>query len=82
MTEDDALAALAEERATYRDRLPELVRKHEGRFALIKGQNVIGVFSDRSAALEEGYRRFGIVPSLVRQIAASEAVVYLPNVVP
>jgi hypothetical protein len=32
--------------------------------------------------LKEGYRRFGIVPFLVRQIAASEPVVYLPNVVP
>jgi hypothetical protein len=82
MTEEDALAALAEERASYRDRLPELVRKHEGRFVLIKGQNVIGVFSDRSTALQEGYSRFGVVPFLVRQVAASEPVVYLPNVVP
>jgi hypothetical protein len=79
---EDALAELAEERATYRDRLPELVREHEGRFVLIKGQNLVGVFSDRSAALQEGYRRFGIVPFLVRQVAASEPVVYLPNVVP
>jgi hypothetical protein len=79
---DDALTALAEERATYRDRLPELLAKHEGRFVLIKGPSVVGIFSNRSAALQEGYRRFGIVPFLVRQIAASEPVVYLPNVVP
>jgi uncharacterized protein (DUF1330 family) len=51
MTEEDALAALAEETTTYRDRLPELVRKHEGQFVLIKGQNVEGVFNNRSAAL-------------------------------
>jgi hypothetical protein len=81
-TDQDALAALAEERATYFDRLPELVREHEGRFVLIKGQNVAGVFCDHSAALREGYRRFGIVPFLVRQVAATEPVVYLPNVVP
>jgi hypothetical protein len=79
---EDAFAALAEERATYRDRLPELMREHEGQFVLIKGQNVVGVFCDRSAALREGYRRFGIVPFLVRQVTASEPVVYLPNVVP
>ena len=79
---EDALAALAEERATFIDRLPELVKRHEGQFVLIKGQNVVGVFSDRSAALQEGYRRFGIVPFLVRQVAASEPVVYLPKVVP
>jgi hypothetical protein len=80
--DEDALAALAEERATYRDHRSELVREHEGQFVLIKGHNVVGVFSDRSAALREGYRRFGVVPFLVRQVAASEPVVYLPNVVP
>jgi hypothetical protein len=79
---EDPLAELAEERATYFDRLPELVREHEGRFVLIKGHNVVGVFSDHSTALREGYRRFGIVPFLVRQVAATEPVVYLPNVVP
>ena len=75
----DALAVLAEERMAYRDRLPELVRAHEGQFVLIKGQNVIGVFGDHAEALRQGYRRFGIVPFLVRQIAASEPMVSLPN---
>ena len=44
--------------------------------------DVGAVFRDRSEALREGYRRFGVVPFLVRQIAASEPVVYLPNVAP
>jgi hypothetical protein len=77
-----ALAELTEETATYRARLPELLRGQEGQYVLIKGTTIAGVFPDRSAALREGYRRFGIVPFLVRQIAASEPVVYLPNVVP
>jgi hypothetical protein len=83
--EDDAdvsVAALAEEIATYRSRLPELLREHEGQFVLIKGAEIAGIFPDRSAALREGYRRFGVVPLLVRQIAPSEPAVYLPNVVP
>ena len=46
------------------------------------GWNSDRTFFDRSAALREGYRRFGIVPLLVRQIVASDPVVYLPNVVP
>ena len=49
---------------------------------LIKGSDVGGVFRDRSEALREGYQRLGVVPFLVRQIVASEPVVYLPNVVP
>ncbi len=79
---EDALAVLAEEMAAYHDRLPALLREHEGEFVLIKGTDVIGVFHDRSQALREGYRRFGVIPFLVRQITASEPVVYLPNVVP
>ena len=77
-----ALAALAQEMATYRDHLPELLRRQEGQYVLIKGSDVGGVFRDRSEALREGYQRFGVVPFLVRQIVASEPVVYLPNVVP
>jgi hypothetical protein len=76
-----ALAVLAEEMATYRDRLPELLGR-QGQYVLIRGDEVGGVFQDRSEALREGYRRFGIVPFLVRQITASEPVVDLPNVVP
>jgi hypothetical protein len=78
-----ALAAIAEEIATYRNQLPQLLREQAGRFVLIKGADILGTFPDRSAALREGYSRFGVVvPFLVRQISDPEPVVYLPNVVP
>ena len=64
-----SVAALAEEIATYRRCLPELLRQHEGEFVLIKGTEIAGFFPDLSAGLREGYRRFGIVPLLIRQIA-------------
>jgi hypothetical protein len=76
----DRLAEIAQEIATYRVRLPELLA-HEGEFVLIKGDQVIGFFEDFSAALREGYRRFGLVPLLVKKIAAVEPVIYIPNVV-
>jgi hypothetical protein len=75
----DRLAEIAQETATYRARLPELLA-HEGQFVLIKGDQVIGFYEDSSAALREGYRRFGLVPLLVKKIAAVEPVVYIPNV--
>lgn len=78
----DALDVLAEERATFQSRLPDLLRAHAGRFVLIKGQDVVACFDDRDAALREGYRRFGVVSFLVRKVAEEDAVVYLPNVVP
>jgi hypothetical protein len=77
-----ALAALADEIATYQNHLPQLLREQADRFVLIKGADVLGTFPDRLSALREGYRQFGIVPFLVRQIADPEPVVYLPNAVP
>ena len=77
-----ALAVLAEEIATYGHHLPQLLREEAGRFVLIKGADVLGTFPNRSEALREGYRRLGVVPFLVRQVADPEPVVYLPNVVP
>jgi hypothetical protein len=80
--EEEPLTILAEERTAYRRLLPELLRDHEGQYVLIKGTESFGVFPDRSQALREGYRRFDVIPFLVRQITASQPVVYLPNVVP
>jgi hypothetical protein len=77
---EDPVAEIAQEIATYRSRLPELLA-HEGQFVLIKGDQVIGFFGDASAAIREGYRRFGLVPLLVKRITAIEPVVYIPNVV-
>lgn len=79
---DDPLAAMAEERETFRRRLPELLGKHDGQFVLIHGRDVLGVFDDRASALREGYRRFGAIPFLVRQVTATELAVYLPNITP
>lgn len=76
------MAALADEITTYQNHLPQLLREQAGQFVLIRGGNVLGTFPDRSSALREGYRLFGVVPFLVRQIADPEPVVYLPNVVP
>ena len=76
----DPVAEIAQEIATYRARLPELLA-HEGQFVLIKGDQVVGFFEESSAALREGYRRFGLVPLLVKKVAAVEPVVYIPNVV-
>jgi hypothetical protein len=80
---DDSLAAKGREIAPYREHLAQLLRELAGRFVLIKGTDILGTFPDRSAALREGYSRFGVVvPFPVRQIVNLESVVYLPNVVP
>jgi hypothetical protein len=76
-----SLEALADEITTYRARLSEMVKEHEGEFALIKLTEIVGFFPDESSAVREGHSRFGISPFLIKQITASEHVIYIPNVV-
>ncbi len=53
--------------STYRAHLPRLLREHPGQFVLINADDVVGIFPDRSSALQDGYRRFGVVSFLVRE---------------
>ena len=63
---------LREEVAVYETRKNELVGKSEGKFVLIKDDEVIGVFDSESDAIRQGYARFGNVPFLVKQIQKIE----------
>ena len=64
--------ALEREMETYRNKLPELNGENEGRFVLIKGDQVIDVFSSYDDALKAGYTQFGLQPFLVKKIQAIE----------
>jgi hypothetical protein len=56
----ESVMPLAAEWATFRRQLPRLLeRGDEGRFALIQGDTLIGVYDTFDAAEEEGYNRFG-----------------------
>lgn len=65
--------SLADELVTYRDRLGQLL-KDEGRFVLIKGHEVIGIYGSRDEALQQAVERFRDAPVLVKQIVAKEPV--------
>ena len=64
---------LEKEKQTYKVKLPILLAD-EGKFALIKDDNVVGVFDTYADALQEGYRQFGVAPFLVKQIQSVETV--------
>jgi len=64
---------LEREVATYREKLPELLR-YEGRFVLIRKDELIDTFDSYAGAIKHGYEQFGLTPFLVKQIQASEAV--------
>jgi hypothetical protein len=52
--------------------LPRLLGEgQEGRWVLIKGEEIIGIFDTRREALSAGTRRFGLAPLLAEQILRS-----------
>jgi uncharacterized protein with PIN domain len=70
MRETSMSTVLQKEVETYLAEKEELVARGEGKFVLIKGEQVVGLFESQGDALQEGYRRFGKGPFLVKQILA------------
>ena len=56
---------LTEENRIFRENEDSWAEQHEGKFVLIRGDDVVGFFKTSEEALSEGYRRFGTVPFFV-----------------
>jgi hypothetical protein len=69
---------LEREIATYRQRLPELLA-HRGKYVVIHGEEVVGVFDGFEDALTVGYDRFDSEAFLVRKISDVEEVLFIPR---
>ena len=68
--------SLEKELETYKNKLPEL-KQHEGKFVLIKGEEVVDTFTSYEDAIKEGYKRFKLEPFLVKQIHSIEQVQFI-----
>ena len=66
---------LDQEIATYRRELPSLL-KYEGKFVVIKGDEVVGFYDTILEAVGAGYDRFDFDPFLVHQVRAVEPIVH------
>jgi len=72
--------ALEREIETYKKKLAEL-KESEGKFVLIRGEEIIDTFTSYEDALKEGYKRFGLEPFLVKQIQTIEQVQFISRTV-
>jgi hypothetical protein len=70
------MAALDRELATYQRLLHSELAAEDGRFALIAGDDLLGVFDSYNDALTAGYQRRGLEPFLVKKVAVVETVAY------
>lgn len=64
---------LKKEMDTYTAKLPELLGSI-GKFVLIKGDSVEGIYDTYADALKIGYERFQLEPFMVKQIAPAEQI--------
>jgi hypothetical protein len=56
----------------FNDHRAELFEKAPLKFALIKGESLIGVFESEAAAIRYGYKTLGNVPFLVQQLTEAD----------
>ena len=69
-----AVQSLANELATYERHKSELVCANEGKYVLIHGDEIAGIWDTYKDALGAGYKQFGLQPFLVKQILGIERV--------
>ncbi len=56
-----------------------LAEGHEGKFALVKGEEVVGLYEDERQAFREGYRLFHQTGFMVKQILTHYPLLKLPT---
>jgi hypothetical protein len=71
--------ALETEIALYNELLPELLKSSAGKFVVIKGNELLGVFDDDDEAYGAGLERFGVTSFLLQPVRAVEPVYDLTN---
>ena len=64
--------ALEKEIDAFRRQLPRLVLESQGKFALVHGEEIVGVFDTYADAVNTGYQKFKLDAFMVKQIAAIE----------
>lgn len=68
--------AFEKELETYRRALPDWIEQ-EGKWTLIFGDEIGGVFDSREEATDQGYEKFGLAQFLVKQIHQVEPVYFM-----
>lgn len=79
MTQNNEETALKHELNYYKENKDDWLEKYgEGKFIVIKEDQVIGPYDDREKAYEEGLNEFGLKPFLVQRVSKEEQVDHLP----
>lgn len=70
------MVELSTELQTYRDRLPNMLRTHDGHYVVIKGAEPKYFALTYQEALEWAYERFGLDQFFVKKVAEDQDVAH------
>ena len=59
---------LSKEIKTYNEKKADLLRDNSGKFVLIKGDKLVGIYDTKNDAIKIGIEKFGNNPFLVKKI--------------
>lgn len=65
---------LEKELALFDKMRPELLKSHEGKFVLMRGDEFLGAYDSAENAYTEGVKRFGRETFLVKKVSKEEEV--------
>lgn len=65
---------LEQELKTYEQAKQKLLPESRGKFALVKGDKIVGIYVSKEDALAEGYEKFGNDEFLVKEIVEMEPI--------
>jgi len=60
------------ELATYEKNKELLLAKHRGKYVLIKGDQIFGVFDTQADAARVGYEKIGVKPFLIKKVLEND----------
>ena len=63
-------------------RVRDQLLHEEGKFAVISGKELLGVYSTYDDALQIGYERYNLTPFLVKKISAVEQINFFTRDLP
>ena len=72
------MRTLEQELKFYDAHRQEFLAVNPGKFALIKGGELVGAFSSMQEAYKHGIERFGNIPILIRQILPADPAHRIP----
>lgn len=77
MPADQSKSILEEELKFFAEHKADLLKNHEGKFALIKGDKLIGAYTTEAEAYSDGLKRLGNVPFLIKLAVAKDEPIWM-----